>query len=53
MQIQGFKENAKWYLKECVVSQSDWLKALIYEVIETQNLTKLRDRLISGKIKIK
>ena len=29
------KQNAKEYLKEFAVSQSDWLKALIYEVIET------------------
>ncbi|VVM20900.1 hypothetical protein BSPWISOXPB_500 [uncultured Gammaproteobacteria bacterium] len=35
MQTQGFKKNAKEYLKEFATSQSDWLKALIYEVIET------------------
>jgi len=29
------KTNAKEYLKEFVTSQPDWLKALIYEVIET------------------
>jgi len=29
------KENAKEYLKEFASSQPDWLKALIYEVIET------------------
>jgi hypothetical protein len=29
------KKNAKEYLKEFATSQSDWLKALIYEVIET------------------
>ena len=38
------KENAKEYLKEFAVSQSDWLKALIYDSIETNgNITTERE----------
>ncbi len=48
------KANAKEYLKEFATSQSDWLKALIYEAIETngnishEKLETVFEHLING-----
>ncbi|CAC9435603.1 AAA family ATPase [bacterium endosymbiont of Bathymodiolus sp. 5 South] len=52
MQTQGFKKNAKEYLKEFATSQSDWLKALIYEVIETNgNISNDKKKKIFDSLK--